>query len=458
VMLGYGYWQRRFGGAASVIGRTITVDSSAREIVGVMPEGFRIVTAFPDVIAPMALDRARQSLPGFGYEAIARLEPGVTIDQASADVARMVPIWMRSWPAAPGVNPNVYEAWRIGPALRPLKNDVVGNAASALWVLMGTIGIVLIIACANVASLLLVRTESRQQELAVRAALGAGRRRIIRGLLVESLLLSLSGTALGLLFARWATDLFLGSINVSIEMPLNFDFHFDWRVFAYAAGISIATGVLMGIVPAFRASKAQVTSVLHDGGHGSSTGAGRQRLRSTLAIAQVAGSLVLLVVAGLLVRSLQRAQDVDLGFDATNLLVARVDPRQVGYTLERSDVFFEELDRKLEALPGVESVAMAFSVPMGYIMDACQVRRATDVVDPNAPQAAVGCNPITDGYFDTMKIPIVNGRAFTERDTRDSPLVVVINETLARQFWPEENPIGRQLHIPRVAGWHSTKV
>ncbi len=250
VMLGYGYWQRRFGGATSVIGRTITVESNAREIVGVMPEGFRIVTASPDVIVPMALDRARQSLPGFGYEAVARLGPGATIDQASADVARMVPIWMRSWPAAPGVNPNVYEAWRIAPALRPLKNDVVGNAASALWVLMGTIGIVLLIACANVASLLLVRTESRQQELAVRAALGAGRRRIIRGLLVESVLLGLTGGALGLIAARAA----LRSIVAvgPATLPRLTEISLDWRALGFTLAISMAAGLVFGLIPAMR--------------------------------------------------------------------------------------------------------------------------------------------------------------------------------------------------------------
>ena len=175
VVLGYGYWLRRFGGDRSIVGRGITIESRDREIVGVMPEGFRIVNAEPDIVVPIGFDRSRVTLPGFGFQAVARLKPGVTMADASADVARMVPIWMTSWPAARGVNPRVYESWRIAPALRPLEQDVVGNVGKALWVLMGTIGIVMLIACANVASLLLVRAESRQQELAVRAALGAGR-------------------------------------------------------------------------------------------------------------------------------------------------------------------------------------------------------------------------------------------------------------------------------------------
>ena len=172
-MLGYGYWQRRFGGDRSVIGRSITVESRPREIVGVMPQGFRIVTADPDLIVPGPLERSRLILAGFGYEAVARLKPGVTIAEANADIARMVPIWMNSWPTLTGVDPRVYESWRITPALRPLKQDVVGNVGNVLWVVMGTIGIVMLIACANVANLLLVRAEARQQELAVRAALGA---------------------------------------------------------------------------------------------------------------------------------------------------------------------------------------------------------------------------------------------------------------------------------------------
>jgi hypothetical protein len=187
VMIGYGYWQRRFGGDQSIIGRTLTLDARPREIVGVMPSGFRIVTADPDVIVPLGFDRGRLILPPFGFQSVARLKPGTAIDQASADIARMLPIWNRSWPAFPGVDKRVYESWRITPALRPLKQDVVGNVANVLWVVMGTIAIVMLIACANVANLLLVRADARQQELTVRAALGAGSWRIVRELMLDSL-------------------------------------------------------------------------------------------------------------------------------------------------------------------------------------------------------------------------------------------------------------------------------
>jgi predicted permease len=198
IMLSYGYWQRRFGGDRSVIGRSIRVDSQPREIAGVMPRGFRVVNAQADLFVPLAFERSKLILPGFGYQSVGRLKPGVTIAQAEADIARLVPVWMDSWPAAPGINPRVYEGARIAPAFRPLKKEVAGNAGDVLWVLMATIGIVMLIASANVANLMLVRAEARQQELAVRAALGAGRSRLVRGLMLESVSLALIGGALGL--------------------------------------------------------------------------------------------------------------------------------------------------------------------------------------------------------------------------------------------------------------------
>ena len=200
-MLSYGYWQRRFGGDPAVIGRNIMVDSQSREIVGVMPQGFRFVDADFDLAAPLAFNRGKLILAGFGFHGIARLKPGATIAQANADLTRMLPIWMDSWSNGPGSNPHIYETWRITPMIRPLKQEVIGNVGELLWVVMGTIGVVMLIACANVTNLLLVRVEARQQELAVRTALGAGRARIVRGLLVESVMLGIMGGVLGVGFA-----------------------------------------------------------------------------------------------------------------------------------------------------------------------------------------------------------------------------------------------------------------
>lgn len=458
-VLGHAFWITRFGGDPSIVGASIRLDGQPARVIGVLPAGFHGLYQGAEIEGYVTLAgiRGRTQEPARFFTdrgirfltMVARLRPGVTIAEAQASVDVIARRLQATYPSERDVTARVMPQTMARPFPMRFLADLMPLIQGSM---LGLAGLVLLIACMNVANLLMVRATARQREMAVRAALGSGRGRLIRLLLAESLLLSFAGTVLGLLFARWATDLFLGSINVSIEMPLDLDFHFDWRVFAYAAGISVLTGVLMGIIPAFRASKTTVTGVLHDGGHGSSAGSGRQRVRSVLAVAQVAGSLVLLVVAGLLVRSLHRAQQTDLGFDASDLLIARIDPRQIGYSLERANEFYDQLDRKLTALPGVAGATMAFSVPMGYIFDACQVRRAADVVDADAPQAAIGCNPVTHTYFDTMRIPIMKGRAFTAQDTRTSPLVVIVNETLARQFWPQGDAVGKQLHIPRLAG------
>ena len=207
VILSYGYWQRQFGGDRSIVGRAIAVDSRERVVAGVMPQGFSFVNEQFDLIAPLTIDRGKLSLPGFGFHCVARLRPGATLSQADADIARLVPVWMRSWPAAPGINPNVYENWRITPAIRPLKEDLVGSVGNVLWIVMGTIGIVMLIVCANVANLLLVRAQGRQAELTIRAALGASRGRMLRELLTESFLLAFLGGIFGLAAAGAALRL-----------------------------------------------------------------------------------------------------------------------------------------------------------------------------------------------------------------------------------------------------------
>src|SRR5216110_1196227 len=231
VMLSYGYWQRRFGGERSAVGLNLTADSRPREIVGVMPQGFRLVDAEFDLVVPLAFERGKLILAGFGYQGIARLKPGVTPAQADRDLTRMLPIWMDSWSNGPHTDPHVYETWKITPNIRPLMREVIGNASDVLWVVMGTIGLVMLIACANVANLLLVKVEARQQELAVRAALGAGRGRIVRGLLVESLMLGLLGGTLGVAFANGGVRLLsaLGPAN----LPRLSEISLDTRAFGF---------------------------------------------------------------------------------------------------------------------------------------------------------------------------------------------------------------------------------
>jgi putative ABC transport system permease protein len=250
VMLSHGYWRRRLGGDRSAIGSSIVIDSRPREVVGVMPEGFRFVNADFDVILPMRFDRSRVILPGFGFQSVARLKAGVTITEASADVARMVPIWMTSWPAAPTVNPRIYESWRIAPALRPLKQDVIGNVGRVLWVVMGTVGIVMLIACANVANLLLVRAEARQHELAIRVALGAGRTRIMGGLLIESLLLGIAGGVLGLALAYAGLQFLLAAGPANL--PRLTEISIDGRTLGFIVAVSLLSGMSFGLIPALK--------------------------------------------------------------------------------------------------------------------------------------------------------------------------------------------------------------
>jgi predicted permease len=255
VMLSYGYWQRRFGGNRSAIGRNITVDSRPIQIVGVMPRGFRLVDTEFDLMAPLAFDRGRVILAGFGFNGIARLRPTVSIAKADADISRLLPVWMNSWSNGPGTNGRIYERWRITPAIRPLKQEVVGNVSDTLWVVMGTIGLVMLIACANVTNLLLVRAEVRQHELALRAALGAGAARIMGAMLVESVMLGLIGGVLGMVLAYGGLR-FLVAMGPS-NLPRLTEISTNPRALLFAFLVSLLTGIVLGLIPALKCRAAR---------------------------------------------------------------------------------------------------------------------------------------------------------------------------------------------------------
>jgi predicted permease len=458
VVLGYQFWQRRFGGDPSVIGSTVRVDGVPARVVGVTPPAFHGLYHGIDIegYVPLGFRSGRDPQPerlltdraGRYLRIMARLRPGVSLSaaQAAADVvARRL---QRTYPQEKDVTARVIPEIRARPFPMRVLEQLLPLAQATL---LGLAGLVLLIACMNVANLLLVRGAVRQREMAMRAALGSGRARLVRLLLIESLLLAAGGTAAGLLLARWATTLFASTIVVASDLPLNLDFDFDWRVFTYAALVTAATGVLMGLAPALRASRVKVTALLHDGGYGSA-GAGRQRLRSALAVAQVAGSLVLLVVAGLCVRSVQRAQTIDLGFDDRNVLTVRLDPHQIGYDEPRAWAFYDELERRLAALPGVESVATSMGAPMGYFIAVEPMAREGTLAASDASRSAYTCNFIGPSYLDTMRIPIVRGRGFTPHDTERSTHAVIVNETMARRMWPGEDPIGKRLMVERPEG------
>ncbi len=312
VMLTYRYWQRRFGGNASAVGRTLTVDSRPRTVIGVMPRSFRFLDENAELILPQRLDRNKIFLGQFSYQGIARLKAGVTLQQANADVARMLAVWLKAWPTPPGFSRALFENARIGAKLQPLKQEVVGDIGATLWVLMGTIGLVLFIACANVANLLLVRAEGRQQELAIRAALGAGWGRIARELLLESVTLGVVGGALGLALAYAALRMLVAMGPATL--PRLSEIGIDPLVLEFTLAVSLLAGLLFGLIPVAKYAGPHVAEALRGGGRSMSHGRERHRARNTLVVVQVGLALVLLIGSGLMIRTFLALRNVQPGF------------------------------------------------------------------------------------------------------------------------------------------------
>ena len=435
VMLSYGYWQRRFGGDRSVIGRSIQVDSETREIVGVMPRGFRLVNYDFDLLAPLAFDRAHLKLAPFGYDGVARLRPGVTLAEADADIARLIPVWMDSWSNGPGTNPHYYRVWRIAPHFMTLKQQVIGNMGGVLWVVMATVGLVMLIACANVTNLLLVRAESRQQELSIRAALGAGRARIARELLLESVTLGLMGGALAIGVAYGGLRL-LVAIGPA-DLPRLSEISLDGRSLLFTLLLSVLAGVLFGSIPALKYAWAKRSLSIGSASRTASTGRTHQRSRNALVVAQVAMALVLLVSALLMIRTFAALRNVEPGFsDPAQIQTMRIwipdllvqDPVTVTRTQQ-------EIVDKIAAIPGVSRVGFAGSVPM-------------DGVDPNWDQVIVehknykGGEPpirlynyVSPGFFGAMGTRFVAGRDYTWADIYGMRPMIIVSENFARETW-----------------------
>src|SRR5882757_1344827 len=413
VVLSYGYWQRRFGGDRSVIGRVIQVDAQAREVVGVMPRGFRLVDRDFDLLEPLALDRANQKLAGFGFYGIARLKPGIPLAQADADIARLIPVWMDSWSNGPGTNPHYYEIWRITPNFRSLKQQVIGNVGNVLWVVMATVGLVMLIACTNVANLLLVRAESRHQELSIRAALGAGRMRIARELLIESVLLGLLGgvIAIGVAFAGLRLLVAIGPAN----LPRLSELSLDARSLGFTLALSALSGLLFGSIPALRYARTQASAMLGGTNRTASAGRARQRSRNVLVIAQVAMALVLLVSALLMIRTFAALRNVEPGFaDPQHLQTMRIwipdllvsDPQMVTHIQNN-------IADKLTAISGVTAVGFAGAVPMENIdPNWDEIRVEGKVYEGGEPPLRL-FNFVSPGYFNVMGTRLVAGHDFT---------------------------------------------
>ncbi len=435
VMLSYGYWQRRFGGDRGVIGRSLQVDGQTRTIAGVMPRGFLMVDQEFDLLVPLAFDPTNQILAGFGYVGIARLKPGVSFAQADADASRLISLWMDSWTNGPNTNPHYYEAWRIAPEFRPLKQQVIGDVGNVLWVVMATVGLVMLIACVNVANLLMVRAESRHQELSIRAALGAGRARIARELLIESLMLGLMGGAVSVAVAY--AGLRLLAAMEPADLPRLSEVSFDRGSLGFTFALAVFSGLLFGLMSAWKYAGTKASAIMAGANRTATTGRARQRSRSVLVVAQVAMALILLVSSVLMIRTFAALRNVEPGFaDAAHVETMSVFiPEQTAKDPHMVAVMQRAITDKLAAIPGVASVGFAVALPM-------------DGNDPNFDQIAVegkeypgGEGPlqlqnyISPGYFQTLGTRLVAGRDFTWDDLEQVRPMVIVSQGFARENW-----------------------
>lgn len=435
VILTYGYWQRRFGGDRSVIGRALTIESRPRVVIGVMPEDFRFQND-PEVILPARFNRNTLALGLFNHQGIARLKPGVTLEQANADVARMLELWLKAWPPNPGMNRTLFQDARFGSALRPLKQDIVGNIGTTLWVVMGTLALVLVIACANVANLLLVRAEARQQELTIRAALGAGLGRIARALFVESMTLGLLGGAAGLGLAYGALQILVAKGPETL--PRLRDIGIDPITLLFTLGVALLSGLLFGVFPVVKYARPRIATALRGGGRTFSDGRERHRARNTLVVAQVALALVLLIGSGLMVRTFQHLRDVQPGFtdpEQVQLLHSMISPavaQEPEHVMQRQ----HEILEKLAAIPGVTSAALSNAAPMenfGSLGIPVYAEDKTFAEGQVPPLRRI--RQITPAYFKTMGTRIIAGRDFTWTDLHEKRHVAIVSENLAREWW-----------------------
>ena len=453
VILTDGYWRRRFGGDPSIIGRHLTIDGRPRAVVGVMPGGFRFLNETPDVILPLQLDPDSLTLGGFRYQGLARLAPGVTREQASADVRRMLPSWLDAWPSFPGIDRSAFAG--LIPLVQPLKHQLVGSVSTTLWVLMGTVGIVLLIACANVASLVLVRAEGRHHELVTRSALGATRARLARAMLLESLILGIVGGVLGLLLAFAGLHLLIAIGPTTI--PRLREITLDPIVVVFATMISILSASIFGGIAVKKHTGSSIALALRSGPRSSSDSRDRHRTRTTLVVAQVALALILMVGAGLMIRTFLALRAVAPGFtDPQHIQLVRVtipdasvsDPEQVA-RVQRS------MRDRLASIPGVSDVSFTGNVPMAGDRNRSSIFRE-DAAEGEAdkPSALRWFRFVAPGLFRTIGTRVVAGRDFTWTDVDEQRPVAVISKNLARDMWrTPEAAIGKRIREGSGSPW-----
>jgi predicted permease len=455
VILTYGFWRKKFAGSPSAIGQTIILDGTPRQIIGVLPPRFQFLDETDlAVILPFKWDRNKTHLGNFSYEALARLKPGVTIKQANADIARMLPLVTRTFPAPPGFSAKLFDDARIGPNLRPLKNDVVGDVGSMLWVLMGSIGLVLLIACANVANLLLVRVEGRRQELAVRSALGAGPYRIAAELFLESVILGLLGSAVGLGLAYAALRVLVAIAPAGI--PRINEIGIDGPVLLFTFAIAILASVFFGSIPVFKYSGVRLSTGIREGGRANSQSREQHRVRSVLVVVQVALALVLLICSGLMIRTFRALNHVNPGFsDPASMQTFGISLPDNQVKDDESVVrTFEEMRSKIASIPGVSAVTLSTAFPMDG-------RSSADVLFAEDHPLPEGQIPpirrmiyVIPGFFSADGTPLVAGRDFTWTDLYQKLPVAIISENFAREYWDSPSAaLGKRIRIASTDDW-----
>ena len=451
-VLSYAYWQSRFAGDRNIVNRKVSIDGHPATIVGVAPEGF--FGTSPLISVQVYLPLGMMTVAGVSPELLnnrtnramilyGRLADGASIASAQPVLAALAHRLSREYPDADkDIEIRAYPEVRARVTLGSLDSDNFIQVIADIF--LGLALLVLLLACVNVANILLVRATVRERESAIRSALGAARIRLIRQLLTESVLLALGGGAAGILIGVWLSA-GMGSLQLGTDLPARIDFSFDWRVFTYGFSAALFTGIAAGIVPAIRASTGNLSTILHRGGRG--VVGGRHRLRTILVTVQVGGSLMLLIVAGLFARSLGAAQHTDLGFSPDHVLNMAIDPNEIGYTNAQAQAFYKNLLARVRALPGVVSASTANSVPMGYYFngDTLQIDGYQPPAGQPAPQAIV--NAVSTDYLQTMRIALLRGRDFTDGDDAEAPRVAVINQKMADRYWPRQDAIGRQFRM-----------
>ena len=438
VVLSYAFWQRVFGGAADVVGRSIQLNGEPYTVVGIAQVGFglssKVETWMPMAFKPE--DTANDARGGHYINVVGRLRPGVTVAQARAELELLATQLAKQYPDS-------NKGWGI--FMMPIQDYIVRDVKPVLYTLLGAVGCVLLIACANLANLLLARATARHREISIRAALGASRGRLVRQLLTESVVLSLCGGVAGVILARWGLDALLALAPSSL--PRISEIHLDSGVLIFSLALSIITGLVFGIAPAWLAARADVNEALKQGTRGSTEGGARGRLRSALVVLEVTFALMLLGGAGLLARSFMQLAHVDPGFTPENATLLQLSLPQKKYAMpEQQTAFADALLERVKVLPGVQSAGITHSMPLvgGYVLTFSIEGRP-----PIAPsdQPSTHYYAVTPDYFRAMGIRLIRGRTFTPRDDAKAPRVAIINEAFARQFFPNEDPIGKRIDI-----------